>query len=545
MKKNTERAYQNQAFWARKKLRRYLLAWLRQGGKTRTLARMALREMMLKAGHLVTFASASLGIGSELIEKEAKTWHDLFADFKTYLEEQGKYRLVGVETKDKRGDAVRELPSDLAWEDLADIMERNKFELRIWHSNTVCSRTKVIAANIATARSWSGSVYLDEAAFVRELAVLLAELEPMAATDRDFSFIMATTPPADFGHYAYELMSPIDGQEEWEIKAEGNWYRNKENLWVHRVTIDDAALAGRKVFDPDTGAEQTIEENRLSSLNREGWDRSNRLLRPQVGTNMISPMAVDAAMQRGKAFQAHEGELPAGALEKLLEQLGNEPITIGMDVATTEGKKSNPTAVAVCQRKGVFYNVPLVWWWKTSQPEVTTNRVKWLASALKDAGKKVKVVDVDATNERFFTTNLRTIFKKLRLAFVRLIIKSKKAAYKGEEMSLGSYMSNLTANAFEDNYIAVPMHRYLASDFARKKRDGSGFTAAVGPNGEHADTLDAVELSIHGQAMRGGASQAAAAPVGELAGKSGGQTFRSSLQNPLIKKLKQIFRINS
>jgi len=541
-----QRPYQAQAFWFRKKVRRYLLSWLRQGGKTTTLADQSLQEMMEVPGRLVTFASASLGIGGEMIEKEAKSWGELMAGLRDLASKQNM-RLVGVETRDDRGDAAKELPADLPWSDLAGIMERNRFELKLWHSNSVCSRTKVIAANLSTCRGWSGSVKLDEAAFVRDLSVLLAEIEPFVSTDPTFNLIMATTPPDDYGHFAYELMAEENGVEEWEVKPEGNWYRNRMGLWVHRVTVDDAYAAGRKCYDADTGAEQTPDENRAISLNREGWDRSNRLLRPKVGTSMVSPMAVDAAMQRGRHGLAVAGDLASGDLEKVVSQIGDGKITVGVDLATTTSKKSNPTALAICERRGMVYHFPLVWWWKTSNPEETQQKLQQILQALKAAGKNVRGTGVDASNERFFSTNLRTRMRSLRLGFVHLILKGSRTNYRGEDITVQSYLGNLTANAFEDGQVAIPQNRYLSDDIARKKKDGSGFSANVGPNGEHADTLDAIEIALSLQAKGAGSAQAEALPVGEVCQSmnAGGNRFRSGLKNPLLRKVRSLFKFNS
>lgn len=541
-------AYQPEAFWTRKRLRRYLLSWLRQGRKTSTLAEQALHEMMERPNHLVTFASASLAIGGEMIEKEAKTFHALLASQKAKATEQ-KFRLVGVESRDERGENGHELEDDLPWEDLASIIERNRFQLKMWHSNTVCSRTNIIAAVIATCRSWSGSVKFDEIAFVKDLETLLAEFEPFMSTDPAFTFVMATTPPPDYAHFAYELLSPENGQEEWDLNPKGNWYKNKLGLWVHRVTIDDAELAGRKCYDADTGAVQTPDENRAQSLNRDGWDRSNRLTRPKTGTSAISPMACEIAMSKGRNYMAVEGDMQEGDLEKLMkiiDGLGESFITIGNDLATTEGKKSNPSALAVCIKKGMIYHFPLVWWWKTSKPEESRKKIIALITALRDRGKKIRVVNVDATNEKFFATDLRTLLKKLFRILVKLVMKGARAKYKGEEMTVSAYLGNLTANAFDDGCIAIPNNRYLSNDIARKKRDGDGFTASVGVNGEHSDTLDAIELGLAGQLKGAGKADASGAGVGEIASAGQQQSVnRPGLKNPLLKKLSNLFRLNS
>jgi hypothetical protein len=232
-----DRDYQLQAFWAFKRLRRYLMLWLRQGGKTTTLSKQSLLEMAEQAGKLITFVSCSLNIGSEFVEKEAKTFHDILDELRREAQGAEKKLTIGYRPNGDRDgeDNFKTLPDDTPWEDIADCLERSRFELRLWHSDTVCSRTKVIAANIATARSWSGSVKFDEIAFIRDLKTFLAEIEPIFSTDPSFNLIMATTPPPDYAHYAYELLTPEDGKDDFPLNPKGNWFKNRAGIYVHRV----------------------------------------------------------------------------------------------------------------------------------------------------------------------------------------------------------------------------------------------------------------------------------------------------------------------
>lgn len=501
------RAYQQQAMFApdkflapgakREGLRRFFLLWLRQGGKTTVFGEQSLREMMRYKGRLVTFASANLNMGSEMVEKEAKGWTEMLEDLRAEAL-AGKKRLeMGMRDKED-GTEFKALPADTNWAGLADLMERNRFELRLWHSNTVCSRTKIIAANLRTARSWSGSVKLDEAPFVQDLRNLLAELEPIFATDPTFTFLMAGTLPPDYAHYSYELCMPEDGrdpgsEEEFPADPNGHWYKNRAGLWVHRVSVDDAALAGRKVYDPDTGVEQTVEENRDMSLDREGWDRSNRHKRPLVGTSAVSPVTLDACQQRGKSRGlAGPDEPPPG----WLDMIGKGKLALGLDLATTEGKKSNPAALAVVEQNGMDYWVRLILWWKTSNPAVTRDKVKQVLQALKNSGRRPRQLAVDATNERFFATDLRTHVGTL--CNVTLVSGSDGAEYRGEGMNMKAYLGNLLANTAEDGRLSLPQHKYVADDFARVTRAAGSFVAVVGANGEHGDTFDAVKLALYG-----------------------------------------------
>jgi hypothetical protein len=108
---------------------------------------------------------------------------------------------------------------------------------------------KVIAPNVATARSWSGTVLLDEVAFIRNFRELMAALLPVITTDKQFKLILSTTPPEfDDTHYSFELLAPPAGLK-FDPKPEGNWYTSEANIRVHRADAFDTALAGKKIYD--------------------------------------------------------------------------------------------------------------------------------------------------------------------------------------------------------------------------------------------------------------------------------------------------------
>jgi hypothetical protein len=480
------RAYGDQLFWARKRLGRYLALWPRQAGKTTTLADQGIHEMVETPGKLVIFGSASLNIGTEYTEKEVVAWNNLLAGFKS-----PKHKL---EVGENRGHDIFKAVPDLKPADMAELFDKSKFEVRIWHSNSVCSRTKVIAANLATFRSWSGSVKLDELAFLPDLRIMLQEAEPMFSTDPTFNMVMATTLPDDYAHYSYELTTPDDYREDWPLDPKGNWFKSRAGLWVHRVTADDAYAAGRKYYNPDTRAEETPDENRESSLDKEGWDRSNRHKRPSVGTSALNPVDVDNAQRRGKdSCLAGEGDPPAG----WLDCLGSGELTAGLDLASTEGKKSNPTSLTLLEKRAGRFSARLVLWWKTAQPAVTERRLVEIFTALCSTGRKVKVLNADATNDRLYVQTLRDRLR--HLVKVKGIVSSSSIKHRGQELSARTVSWTMLRETVEENQIDLPPGRYVAQDFLRTKRaPGDLYVASVGPNGEHADTADGTRLALMG-----------------------------------------------
>jgi hypothetical protein len=525
------RAYQEQAFWANKGLRRYFLAWLRQGGKTTTLAEQSLREMGEFPGRLITFATASLNLGTEMPEKEAQVWQQFMRDMQAWAAERKMQLVAGERRHASDADSWRQLPDDINVADLADVLVHNKFEVQLKHSNTVSSRLKVIAASVRTARGLTGSVKIDEAPFVEDLKTLMAEMAPIFSTDPTFSYLMAGTPPPDYADWSYELFSDENGNEEWEAKAEGNWFKNRAGIWVHRVTVDDAALAGRKNYHPDTGAEITPEEAREAESDKDGWDRSNRLVRPKVGTSAVSPVKLEAAQKRGKdrAMACEwavdddaplDFALPAGLLEHC-----KGSVTLGLDLGTTTKEKSNPTALSGVMPEGDGFHTPFCAWWKTSDGRVTIGRVKQVVIALKAAGVTVNGLGIDGTSETLFARALRE--ELADLCEVTIYIGG--ANVEGEKdidggnVNVKAFKGNTLSNLAESDKLSLPGGRGVYDDFMLVKKRGGTFDASIGSQGQHGDVFDSVALGII-KALKKGSVEAYDMPVGDAGGMSGSRS---------------------
>ena len=498
------RLYQEQAFWANKRLRRYFLAWLRQGGKTTTLAEQSLLEMAEHEGRLITFATASLNLGTEMPEKEAQVWKSFLKDMQAWAEEQKMQLVAGERRHVNDEDSWRQLPEDIDIPALADVLEHNKFEVRLKHTNTIHSRLKVIAASVRTARGLTGSVKIDEAPFVEDLKTLMAEMEPIFSTDPTFCYLMAGTPPPDYADWSYELFTEAEGREEWEANAEGNWFKNRAGIWVHRVTVDDAALAGRKNYHPDTGEEITCDEAREASPDKEGWDRSNRLVRPKVGTSAVSPVKLEAAQKRGKgrSFASEwpvddrdplDFALPAGILEHC-----KGSVTLGLDLGTTTKKTSNPTALAVVTEEGDGFHTPAITWWKASDPRITEGRVIAFVKALKAAGVKIKGLGIDGTSETLFARRLKALLSD----YCEVTIYIGGANVEGQtdtdgaNVNVKAYKGTKLSNYAESDKLSLAPGRYVYDDFMLVKRTGGTFDASIGSQGQHGDVFDAVALGI-------------------------------------------------
>lgn len=279
------RAYQDEAF--RVALRRMFYLWARQTGKSYEFGRESFDEMMGFPGRLITYISASVVLGGELLLKEVQVWQTMLRAMQQAAESGGcLFKSNGLEVID-----------DL--DALADIFTHSKLETQLHHGGGVVSRTRVIAPNPDTAVGWTGSIYGDEVGRWPDAQGVFEAVIPFMARNRDFRMRLATTPPPDDKHYTFELFAPPAGLE-FPLNPLGNFYRSAAGIMVHRVSIDDAHAAGCKIYHPDTGAEITPEEDRALSFDRTGWDRNNRLTFSSGGTAAVSLAAITRAQELGR-----------------------------------------------------------------------------------------------------------------------------------------------------------------------------------------------------------------------------------------------------
>jgi hypothetical protein len=509
---NAPMPYEREIF--RQKAGFFLMLWRRQGHKTTNMAKLALKKMMKKPGRLVTFASASILVGREMLMKEGSVIQSAFDAWKA---DAAKANLQVTTNTD-----------GLSADDFLDLFERGRLEAKLWHSKTVCSRTLIIAPNVATARGFSGDVMLDEIGFIPDFKDLWEAMEPIASADPDFSVTMATTPPNDDAHYSYELAIPPENTT-FQPDAKGHWYRSQAGVLVHRADVYDTAEAGLKLYDLDTRGVITPTEHRVKALDRDAWDRNYALIFKIGGTAALSLAALHVAMNagRGKCLFG-EDEFPVGWQELLTD----DPTSIGYDVATTENKTSNPGSITISQKvQGrVVERVGVVF--KTADPDFARAMIDIAVTGVEERlGKPARRLCIDATNERFFATDLKRIFGG-RIV-VELVISSESIEYRGEKMSVKSYLGSLYVDQYEDANILIADSRYVREDRRLVVKDKGLFVNQTDSRGRHGDTFDSGKLATHGLLSRSGPAEASAVQIGiGLGGKPAGT---GNWKNPFVK----------
>ena len=462
----------------------------RQYGKTTTFSAIALRKMMKRPNHLVTFASATLLLGRELILKEARVMQQALA----MLAANQKDMLLEVADA-QSGKA----PKDLSVDDFAELFEAQRLEFRLHHGRNAVSRTMVIAPNPETAVGWTGDVMLDEVGRIKRFRELWEAMEPIASSDPTFRLLLCTTPPPDDTHYCFEMLAPPTGTD-LPVRAEGNIYRSELGVTVLRVDAYDAYADGVAVYDLEKGEALAPAEHRKRALDKDAWDRNYGVKFVFGGTAAVPLLALDTAQQRGlgkcEFMMLDSDEDIERAADWIRAHVGPGPVGIGWDVATTEKGTSNPSSLAIMEQGASEAIVRMIAIWKTSDPDAAELRARLLTRAVGEraVGGRARRMCIDATNERYFATTMRRKFAS-ELP-VELVVGSEKAAVTGEPMTQKQHLGSVLVACLEDNRMTLPASRYIREDFRLVRKERGLFVCEPTPDGMHGDTFDATKLAM-------------------------------------------------
>lgn len=517
----------------------------RQFGKTTLFSGVALKQMMKYPGRLVTFASASLNVGKELIykqdsvisgalhdlrherdrrgqiRKDALAIHSAMADFKKEAEAQNmRFNLADRESsKDYK---------DIDVDGIADLFERSRLEMRLKHSASVVSRTQIIAPNPATARGFTGDVLIDEIGFIPDFAEVWEAMEPIASRDPSFRVLMASTPPPDESHLCFKIGQPPE-KSVFEPCGDGHWYRSQAGVLCLRVDVWDAEQCGVRLHDLETRQPITPEQHRAQALDKDAWDRNYALKRIPGGLVAMPATAIDAAQAKGAeeclaldlgTIEPHD---EAKAIEKLVNAVQNIAAPglwgAGYDIATTTKAKSNPSGLTLSQARGSERWARLIVRWKSANPDFSKAVIARALAALALAGAKIHALCVDASNERYFASQIKTETEGVR---VELIVSGEVIeSLDGEpKMRMKEKTGNLLVNTATDRLLALPAEKWVKDDFLLPKKEKGLFVCDLDPAGNHGDTFDSTKLSVYALEIEGEV-ETYTMPIGDMDAQNG------------------------
>lgn len=186
---------------------------------------------------------------------------------------------------------------------------------------------------------------------------------------------------------------------------------------------------------------------------------------------------------------------------RLLEYVGEGPLVLGVDLGTTTNKKSNPTAIALVEKVGVESVVRLAVRWKTDKPDVTKGILLLLCAELVRMKKRLRLLNMDASNERFFATDCARALSGL--VSVRLSVLGTKVEFRGQPMTLKARACGRLEAAAVDNRLRLPAAAWIEKDLRQMVKEGAAYNAEVDADGAHADFFIALALAMDGEESSG------------------------------------------
>lgn len=216
--------------------------------------------------------------------------------------------------------------------------------------------------------------------------------------------------------------------------------------------------------------------------------------------------------------------------------IGNGPLGLGFDIATTAKEKSNPSSVTVTEKVGSLFIQRFVLRWKTNKEAVSMAMLEVIFEDLSRAQIRPRRFCIDATSERFFAQRVQKEFS--RFCPVQLIVASENTQHLGETFDFKTLLGNLYVNDFAESKALMPEDLWLRDDHRLVKKQGGRFVADLSPEGGHADTFDSGKLARF--ALEGGGRAEAS---GAAVGSSGnGSQLPSGLKNPMLRLAEQKIR---
>jgi hypothetical protein len=494
----------------------------RQFGKTTEAARISLKKMMRKPGHTVVFGSVKLDLGREIVRKESE---QIQRAFKLTAEaaKSSLLKLADAGTG-KEIESRKDAGAPLSLDDFAELYEAQRLEFRLYHSRSVYSRTKVVALT-PDAVGETGDLILDEVGRVKKFREVWEAVKPIISSNPEFRCLLTTTPPPDDTHYSFELLSPPIGKE-LPICPKGNWYRSDLGVWVLRVTADDAYADGVMLYDDDTGAAITPEESRRRDPDKDAWDRNYGVKFVIGGSSVCGLIEIDTAQRRSLTdghrcgfFQVSDDMDFDVGLKFLQQNLGEGPVGIGVDWASSQKEGTNPTSVTVSEGEGEGEIQRVVLVWKASNPDLQRERLRRVVQTVnaRPKGGRARKVAQDATGQQLFC---RDVAKDLQgVVPVESVVMSESVELPAYDtpISKKTYLGDLYVAQLNDNRLTMPPERYIREDHRMPKKIKGLYVCEPASDGKHGDTFDSGKLASWAL-RRGGLTKAIASGVGAYVG---------------------------
>ncbi len=500
----------------------------RQYGKTTICARIALKKMMRTPGHTVIFGSVKVELGKEMIRKEADELRRAIANLTVPTANL-------LDVVDDQGRSTKSLAAD----DFAELYQTTRLELRLYHSRTVYSRTKIVALT-PDAVGETGDLILDEVGRAKRFPEVCEAMFPIISSNPNFRCLFATTFSPDDSHYSNDLLAyPVIA--DFPVNPKGNWYETELHVHVLRVSAYDAYADGVPLYDDDTGAPITPQQSRAAAQDKDAWDRNYGCIRTLGGTSACGSTQLDTAQRRGIGqcafFQIQSDGDFDRALPNLTRLVTGGRLGLGWDLATTTNETSNPSSFSVIEEHGVELILRAIFIWKTAEYRVQLERARRIIETLRarKAGPP-RALAIDATNERYFAAmaadELGTLLP------VQLVVGSETVQVPGRDEKITTKQQTCGALVAEldDNHLWLPPEKYIRQDWRLVKKEKGQYVCIPDQDGRHGDTFDGARFALRALRNNAGAITSLAGITVGLAQTTRQQsTYRPRLRLPLKK----------
>lgn len=508
------REYERQALAAARKERVLVMFWARRCRKSTNLGAIAFDDMSKGPGNTVIAASASLLLGTELVNMTVSAVEaamivagEAAAQQAVFAQEAGDrqldFRCANSETGVEYGTLTKE--------DFADLYQSKRLEMRLYFDRTQYSRQLIIAPVPATARGWRGTVLRDEAGFTAvNLETALREaVDPIFRDVPDLRMIYASNLGRDDRHPFFTMTLPPPDAD-FAANAKGHFYRGENRVLVHRVALADAYAAGHVLYD-NRGAPMSLGEFRSEPGNQSQLPFNYDLLHIAGGSSAIDLLALLTAQQRGIgqctfAYIDDEAEFQR-ALYSLRANLGSGPVGVGYDPATTTRETSNPSSVTITEANGTERAGRLVIMWKEKKPQVVRERLRAIFAAIRarPEGGGARRFCILATNERYFAEETADILRPI--VATELIIESVTLQPHGYDapVNFKTYLGDIYSAAVNDGHYALPGGEYFKKDQRLTVKNAGRYECVPDGDGAHGDSFSSGGAAEHALSAGGAA----------------------------------------
>ena len=187
---------------------------------------------------------------------------------------------------------------------------------------------------------------------------------------------------------------------------------------------------------------------------------------------------------------------PPSCLDHLV---GNgSTLTLGLDLGTTEGKMSNPTALALIEQLPAHHlkHLRLAARFKNARRDILDGVLIRLLDLVTQRGCRLRTLELDATNERLTATDIAADPRIAGRVIVRLAVLGTTRTVFGEKVTLKTYISGLVKTHLEDRRLTLPPDEWVKKDFRQIVMNRGTYDAAVAADGSHADLFIATGLAL-------------------------------------------------